>query len=146
MKKILLSTIVLIAFAFSIILFDLSCKKTSQAQNLATTTPAQQGKIIYLKNFYGSGTQDYDYGQIWTANYDGTGAQQISITLPANMVIALVAPKVSPNGKTLFFNAFLTSNNADSGNWNIYACNIDGSNVHQVATDASKSVTIAAAY
>lgn len=145
MKKIVLSTIALTAFALSILLFDISCKKTAMAvtDNVATQ---QQGKIIYQKQFYGSGNQGYDYGEIWTANYDGTGQQKLNITLPANMVIALVEPKISPDGKTIFFDAFSISNNQEVGNWNVYACNVDGSNVHEVIADASKSVTISAAY
>lgn len=146
MKKVLLSTIVLTAFSFSIILFQISCKKEANAV-AQTNVATQQSKIIYLKEFYGSGNTHFDHGEIWSANYDGTSQQKISITLPTNVVIALVAPKVSPDGKTLFFNAFLTDGTDDvSTGWSLYACDIDGGNVHQVVAGSGNSVTIAAAY
>src|SRR5580692_2594824 len=105
MKKILLSTIALTLFAISLLLFDISCKKTAKAQSptyvlpVATTSklggvipdgttisvdgsgkisavgggsPTQAGKIIYLD--FASGSTE-----IWTANYDGSGAQKINI-------------------------------------------------------------------
>jgi Tol biopolymer transport system component len=145
MKKILLSTTILVAFALSILLFDISCKKTAEALS-NNTTVQQQNKIIYQKDFYGSGSQLYDYGEIWTANSDGTNQQKLNIILPANMVISLVEPKISPDGKSIYFDAFLTDGKTEVGNWDIYSCNIDGSNVYQVISDVSKSVTISTAY
>jgi hypothetical protein len=156
MKKILLSTIALTLFAISLLLFDISCKKTANAQSptyvlpvattsklggvipdgttisvdgtgkisaAPTTLAPQAGKIIYIK--FGATALD---SQLWTANYDGSGAQQINITLPANLTLDGDV-KISPDHKTIFFTVFPTSGTAVNY---IYACNIDGSNVHQV--------------
>jgi len=148
MKKILLSTLVLTAFSFSIILFQFSCKKQVYADT--QTTSIQQSKIIYLKNIYGSGNIDFDHAEIWSANYDGTNQVKINITLPANYVIAIQQPQLSPDRKTMFFDAFQTDGTQPTSSWSIYACNIDGSNVHQVvapdANNNNNAVTIADAY
>jgi len=146
MKKILLSTLVLTAFSFSIILFQFSCKKQVYADTQTTSTQ-QQNKIIYLKDIYGSGKILFDQAEIWTANYDGTGQAKINITLPTNYVIAIENPQLSPDRKTMFFDAFQTNGTEDITSWSIYACNIDGSNVHQVvAADGNNATTIAQAY
>ncbi|HTD40054.1 MAG TPA: hypothetical protein VK671_05500 [Mucilaginibacter sp.] len=142
MKKIFLSSIALLAFSLSIILFQISCKKSAVAASNATTTSTDQNKLLYLKEFYGnSSTQLFDYAEIWTANADGSSPLKLNITLPTNVVIALTDPKVSRDGKTIFFNAFLTDGTHQiSNNWSIYACNIDGSNVRQILSDASKAL------
>ena len=85
MKKIILSTIVLASFSVSIILFQISCKKSADAATLTSSTGIQQqNKIIFVKNIplVAPGTSGLYQGQIWSANYDGTNQQQINITLP----------------------------------------------------------------
>jgi len=126
MKKILLSTIVLTAFALSIFLFQISCKKEAKAQ--VQTVQNQQNKIIYVK-----------WGQtptICTANYDGSNEQQINIAIPANYQIETLA-SISPDRKTIFF-AISTAN---STNEILYKCNIDGSNVALVSNNATDSIS-----
>jgi hypothetical protein len=156
MKKILLSAIVLTFFALSLLLFEISCKKTAKAQSptyvlpvattsklggvipdgttisvdgtgkisaVPTTLAPQAGKIIYIK--FGATALD---NQLWTANYDGSGAQQINITLPANLALDGDI-RISPDHKTIFFTVYPTSGTAVNY---IYACNIDGTNVHEV--------------
>jgi hypothetical protein len=144
MKKILLSTIILTSFALSLILVQISCKKEVIAQVTSNTT--QQNKILFLKQFYAGSGINYDYAEIWTAGYDGSAPKKINITLPTNMVIAMVEPKISPDGKTMFFDAVQTNGTTQTGGWSIYACNIDGSNVHQVIPVTDKSYVISAAY
>ncbi|MDB4921897.1 hypothetical protein [Mucilaginibacter sp.] len=143
MKKILLSTIVLIAFSFSIILFQISCKKEAKAQTSSSLTPAttsklggvipdgetiavdaagkisvaQQGKIVFIK--YGSATSQ---SEVWTANYDGSGAAKVNLALPVDLSVAAHA-NISPDHKTLFVSVFDAKGNAG-----IYSCGIDGSN------------------
>lgn len=149
MKKILLGAISLLCFSFALIVFQLSCKKSANATppTNSTSSSSQLGKIVYEKQFYGSGGIGFDRGEIWTANYDGSSQQKISITLPTNVVIALVEPKVSPDGKTIFFNAFLTNGTQDESNgWDLYACDIDGSNVRKIVSANGNSVTIGQAF
>jgi hypothetical protein len=60
MKKILLGTIALTAFSCSIILFQISCKKSADAATPTTSIGiTQQNKIIYTKNLPLSGSQVY---------------------------------------------------------------------------------------
>lgn len=137
MKKILLSTLVLLFFSLSIIIFQISCKKPVDAATPNNSTISQQNKIVFQKDFYGSGltATPYDHAEIWTANYDGTNQQKLNVDLPSGVVIVLgQAIKVSPDGKTLFFTGFAPGNNypTTSTPWSIYSCNIDGSNVRLV--------------
>ena len=134
MKKVLLSAIVLTVFSLSLLLFEISCRKTAKAQSpayvlpvattsklggvipdgttisvdgtgkistVASTLAPQAGKIIYL--ILSSSASN---NQIWTANYDGSGAQKINITLPTNFFIDGDV-KISPDHKTIFFLAAL---------------------------------------
>jgi Tol biopolymer transport system component len=153
MKKILMSTIVLLAFSLSIILFQLSCKKQADAASTTVNAQAtQQNKILYLKDIYGgsAGANAYDSAEIWVANYDGTNQQKVNITLPTGYVIVLgQTVKVSPDGKTIFFDAFSPGSNYPNTStpWSIFASNIDGSNVHLVVTGtATESVETTVAF
>jgi len=142
MKKILLSTIVLTAFALSICLFQLSCKKTANAQSSNTIAVSQQNKIIYL-NFTTTAAE------IWTANSDGSNQQKLNVSLPTGVVVPQDSGiKVSLDGKTIFFNAF-TSNlggNPSDANAGIWVCNIDGSNAHLIVKSGSNGNSFGAAY
>jgi hypothetical protein len=185
MKKLLLSTIVLLAFSISIIVFQLSCKKSADAQTSTyTLLPAtisrlggvipdgttisvdasgkistisngsvtQQNKILFQKDLYsGAGnTNKFDSGEIWSANYDGTNQQKVNVALPTGFVITLGSNiKLSPDGKTIFFDAFFPGTNypTTSTPWSIYACNIDGSNVRLIIQGTSTaSVETSVAY
>ena len=86
----------------------------------------QLNKIVFSKDIYVGST---GHGEIWTANYDGSDAVQISITLPSGTVISTHADtRLSPDGKTIFFTAQTVSTNT----FHIYSCNIDGSNVKKI--------------
>jgi hypothetical protein len=170
MKKILLSTVVLLAFSLSIILFEISCKKTANADSPTyTLTPATTSKLGGVipdgstisvdangkisttssgtqqnKLLYGVyGTQP-DGNEIWTANYDGTNAQKINIILPTGLAIDDNNLTISPDHKTIFFSVFTPT--ASSGGYFIYSCNIDGSNVQKVLTGGGSGDTIGIAY
>lgn len=149
MKKILLSTVVLIAFSFSIILFQISCKKDAKAQSSSNLAPAtttklggvipdgstiavdaagkisvaQEGKIVFIK--YGSATSQ---SEVWTANYDGSEAAKVNLVLPSTLSVAAHA-NISPDRKTLFVSVFDAKGNAG-----IYSCGIDGSNPKLIVT------------
>ena len=170
MKKILLSTVVLAAFSFAIILFQISCRKTANADSpsyilpVATTTRlggvipdgstiavdasgkismvttnVQQNKILY--GVYGA---QANTDEIWTANYDGTNAQKIAISLPAGLAIDVDNLALSPDHKTIFFSVFTPT--ANSGGYFIYSCNIDGSNVKKVVSGSANGNSLGVAF
>lgn len=165
MKKILLSTIVLTAFSLSIILFQISCKKEAQAEITAYTlqpattsrlggvipdgttisvdvtgkisavannaSASQENRILYFSISNGDDT-------IWKANYDGTNAQMINITLPTGFKINNNQLTISPNHKTIFFSVTKTS--VTGFEPYLFSANIDGSNVKQVGKNAEIGV------
>ena len=130
MKKIFLSSLSLLAFSASIILFQISCKKEAKADTTTTSvTSSQQNKILY----YDQGNQHSNF-TYWIMNYDGTGAQKINIVPPAGLTLG--SAQISPDGKTVF----VTLTDVKS-NFTIYACNTDGSNLHLVTAGSSSTST-----
>ncbi len=121
MKKLILSSITLLMFASSILIFEISCKKNLEAAPVMAT---QQNKIFFVKN-------TNNVPGIWTSNYDGTNATNLNVILSGAQVDGLAS--ISPDAKTLFFFAvnFSKGPNED-GYKGIWACNMDGSNAHQV--------------
>jgi hypothetical protein len=106
----------------------ISVDGTGKISTVGGTATAQAGKIIYLN--FASGTTE-----IWTANYDGSDAQKINITLPSGIGLTIGGDvKISPDHKTIFFTVNHT--NGTITNY-IYACNLDGSNLHQVISTNS---------
>lgn len=110
MKHLLQSTIVLISFSLSLILFEFSCHKESVA--ISTTSV---NKIIYNK-----GTS------IYVANYDGSGEVKVNTTVPG------ANPRLSPDGTTIFFYGFSPSPQG------IYSVKIDGSNLKLIVAGANE--------
>lgn len=117
MKKILLSSIVLTFFACSIILFQLSCKKSAQAET-PVTNPSSAGIVLY----------DKEGDEIWKVNIDGTGNQKVNIILPVNVNFEIGdggAYKLTADAKKIVFQA----ENTSTGKNQLYSCNLDGSSV-----------------
>lgn len=152
MKKLLLSTVALLAFSLSIIIFQASCKKEANASTTTTNQSTQQNKILFLKDVYGGNVSGnkYDSAELWSANNDGSSQQRINVALPTGYVIVLQQTvKLSPDGKTIFFDAFSPGNNYPDTTtpWSIYSCNLDGSNVHLVVQGTTtNSVETVVAY
>ncbi|HTD40052.1 MAG TPA: hypothetical protein VK671_05490 [Mucilaginibacter sp.] len=148
MKKVLLSTIVLLAFTLSIALFQISCKKSADAATpTVATTPPQQNKIVFTKNIplVAPGTQGLYYGEIWTANYDGTNQQKLNIVLPQGLFVSYTPfVKLSPDQKTIFFR--VDDVNSDKNGTGFYSCNIDGSNAKLVIANDGEIGTVEVAY
>ncbi|MDP9080036.1 MAG: hypothetical protein M3O71_21630 [Bacteroidota bacterium] len=171
MKKILLSTIILFSFAVSIILFEISCKKTANAQSSFILFPATTsklggvipdgttisvdatGKISTMSNnslqqqnkiLYGTYGSTDATNAIWTANYDGSNAEKLNITLPTGLAIDIESLAISPDHKTIFFSVYTPALN--SGGYFIYACNTDGSNTHKIIAGSANGNTIGIAY
>lgn len=130
MKKLLLSSIVLLIFSIAILLFQLSCKKDSFAQS-STDSLSQLNKIIYVYR------PSHTESEVWTANYDGSGKTKINITMPGSTYQVWTTPKLSPNGKIIFLD--LIDRSVDKVH--IYSCNLDGSNMTKLV-DGSTAVIL----
>lgn len=134
MKKLILGSISLFLFSLSIILIQISCSKTVAQQN---NNSNQVGKIVFGKYIPGG-------YEIWIANYDGTNAAPIPITLPPgvqfNLDVDSKGVKVSPDGQKLFFIAGQIINNYYQ--YSVYSCNIDGSNVQQIIPDSDPNTNV----
>lgn len=159
MKKLLLGSIILIVFAFSISLFQISCQKQATAQTTTYTLPpatsSTLGGIIVgaglsissngtlsVTNSTGGLQQlnkivfvkSIGYSspkEIWTANYDGSNASKINIILPIGFPSrhGAINSRLSPDGQTIFFEVMEDSL---SEMQSIYKCNINGSNVTRI--------------
>ena len=138
MKKLLLGSIVLSVFALSVTLVQMSCSK-SQASPLDNP---QLGKIVYFTEYASPTTR------LWIANYDGTNATIVPLVLPTNVVfdptVNTQTLRVSPNGQTIFFSAFNTTQ--PTLKTSIYSCDASGNNVRLVVTSTSSSVFLGQAY
>jgi hypothetical protein len=178
MKKVFMGSIVLVFFAVAICLFQISCTKEAVAQTNstyvlppATTTTlggvivgnglsitptgilsvnssvgslVLQNKILFTKE-----SNSTLAPEIWSANYDGTGASKININLPAGIVFGVdINPRLSPNGVKIFFAAGpANSSGTRSSKQDLYSCNADGSGVTLVVSrGAFDYIQIGAAY
>jgi hypothetical protein len=99
MKKLLMSSVVLIAFSLAIIVFQMSCKKDANAQT-AQGGITQLNKLIFFKN-----PPPFSSLELWKCNYDGSNALKINVNLGAGVVFGKSAPVFSPDGKKIFFTA-----------------------------------------
>jgi hypothetical protein len=160
MKKLLLGSAVLTLFAISLLLFQISCQKESTAQTVsnyvlppATTSTlggvivgnglsvtsngtvsvnpttgglTQLNKIVYTR----TNRQVTQPQEIWTANYDGSNQTKINIVIPGQPTAYVSDPHLSPDGLTVFFQGNYQIGSVTS--FNLYACNIDGSNVRKI--------------
>jgi hypothetical protein len=116
MKKLLYSSVVLLLFSFSIILFQVSCQKEADAKNENNTSV--QNKFIYTVLI--PGTNNWQY---WTANIDGGNHQPITISLPSGQTLSYSC-KLTPDAQKIIFLAW-----GGASKYYIYSASINGSNV-----------------
>ncbi|MET3979005.1 hypothetical protein ABIB62_001574 [Mucilaginibacter sp. UYP25] len=157
MKKILLSTVVLIAFSLSIVLFQISCKKDAVAETPTLSAPIATtntlglvkpdgttikidatGKISAVSTNSPTSADIVVYSklnatktEIWKVNIDGSQNQKINIVLPAGVEFNVNdggAFKLTKDASKLIFQAKTTV--TDKGS--LYSCNIDGSSVKKI--------------
>ena len=155
MKKILLSTFVLIAFALSVVIFQLSCKKDVIAQEPAYTVPIasttklggvmvdgttiiidKQGKIssVPIVIEYSDVVYIIESGidgdpELWKINMDGTMNQRLPIALPAGLAIDPYNIGFKRTLNKIIFGA----KNKNSGDQKyIFTCNVDGTELRKV--------------
>lgn len=85
----------------------------------------QQLNIILYAIGYGGGpgAVNSSASEYWTMNYDGTNPKKIPLTFASGFYYSM-NPRLSPDGKTIFFSA--SDNNYNSY---LYSCSIDGTNL-----------------
>jgi len=111
MKKILLSTAVLTAFSLSVVLFQISCKKSADAATPGTSTGSlQENKILYSTDEGILTPTGFELEKLHIANYDGTNVTDINLVLPTGVTLLTRSNvgnsnnmSVSPDHKTIFF-------------------------------------------
>jgi hypothetical protein len=130
MKKILMSSAVLLLFSVSLIIFQMSCQKSSIAQSSTQTS----NKILLKKDIErqvgttvdssGKSIPVYRYSvDFYVVQYDGTNLSKINIVMPSGEY-PWGNGSISPDGEKLIFNA-LNINNHHS----VYSCFLNGSNL-----------------
>jgi hypothetical protein len=124
MKKLLLSSVIFLTFAMSLLIFEISCKKEAKAQTSPPTI--QQGKIFFIKSVSNE-------EQVWTANYDGSNQQEINLALPAGSSVDGIS-SISPDRKTIFVPVWNGSGD------DIYTCNVDGTNLKKIISDTGSNI------
>ena len=138
MKKILLGSLILCIAAISISIFQISCSKVT-ANPLNVT---QTGKIIYFTEYYTVNAK------MWIANYDGTNATQIPLTLPPNVVydnsVNYQTLRISPDGQKIFFSA--RDNTLPVNKPAIYSCDISGNNVTLIVSSPLGGIYLGQAF
>ena len=121
MKTLFKSSVLLLLFSFSLLVFNLSCEKESIAQNTSTSIQ-NLGILVFSK----AGDKANEF---WTSKYDGSGQIKITITsITSTGEIVKDNIQISPDGKKFFFIANTNPTNPSSMDA-IYSCNIDGSGV-----------------
>jgi len=138
MKKILMGSAVLTALSLSIIAFQVSCSKTANAQTGGGNP--QAGIVLFTKLNINNACGDYtsdsmgSMPEYWTVNYDGTNAKKLPIPFQSGWLYSN-SPRLSPDGKTIFFAAWQPINN-NSGSYIAYlfSCSIDGTNLKTLQT------------
>jgi hypothetical protein len=121
MKTLFKSSVLLLLFSFSLLVFNLSCKKESIAQNTSTSIQ-NLGILVFSK----AGDK---VNEFWTSKYDGSGQIKITITsITSTGEIVKDNIQISPDEKKFFFIANTNPTNPSSMDA-IYSCNIDGSGV-----------------
>lgn len=173
MKKILLSTLTLIAFSFSIILFEVSCKKTASADSPTYTLPIAttsklggvipdgstisvdaNGKISTINNIASQQNRILYFTYEGVADANGFDLEKLHSanydgTNVSDINIILPSGISLDNGPISLSPDHKTiffeveTGNPNNSGSAIYACNIDGSNPHLINNIKSPEIAIA---
>ncbi len=152
MKNLFKGTILVICFAISIAIIEMSCSKSDaqptqnsqnnqNSENNNQNNAAQLNKVIYVK--YVSGGDP----NMWVANYDGTGQTQVTLSIPTVRIandLNSFAIRLSPDGQKIFFMGYDVS--VTPYPTSLYSCNIDGSNVQAVISSTTEYIKFGGAY
>ena len=161
-KRIIKSSIVLILFSFSMLVFNLSCEEPVQAQQqnyvlqpatastlggirvgngLSVTTDGtlsvsgeQNGQVYKPLNrfLYVIYNDNTGETEFWTAKHDGTDNKKIPISLSSGLRISSQGGILTPNGQTLIFTVRDESNVKY-----IYSISTDGSDLKKLVDGTS---------
>lgn len=132
MKKILLSSIVLLIFALSITIFQISCQKDADAETPSSQSFTPIEKVTYIKNH-----------EMWICNYDGTNNTRVNLSLPSGVILDENDFFLSPDGEKIFFNAGPADSYGTLPKYTeIYSCNNDGSNVTKIVSNDTGFISI----
>jgi len=118
---------VLLLFSFSIIIFQMSCKKSASAQSSNSTVTT----VAFIKVVGGNAFTS----QIWIGT--STGGSITQVPIPSTYVITSVENIVT-NGIVLFSAQHGTS----PVYTDLFSCKIDGSNITQLTTEPSTTTQI----
>ncbi|MBC9931037.1 TolB family protein [Chitinophaga qingshengii] len=119
MKKLVLGSFALLLFSASMLVFQISCKKSADAET-PVSVPA---KVVFLK--YVDNAEE-----IWLMNYDGSAQTKVNVTLAAGQHFGEEV-RVSPNGQKLFFTVY-TFSTPGVNKEDIYSCDLDGKNLKKL--------------
>jgi hypothetical protein len=122
MKKILLGTIILTCFAFSMILTQVSCQKS-----VAQVANGNENLILFVRSEY---TNPNSQLEIWISNIDGTNQRKVPITLPSGLKIGYA--RLTENRQTIIFEAYPTANTSSYRSNSLYSCSLNGSNLTKI--------------
>ena len=139
MKKIILSSAVLLLFSISIMIFQMSCRKEAAAGSNGISA-TQLNKVIYTK----FRSNQSPISEIWVCNYDGTGVSKVNVILPSGVYFSGAGmPVMSPDGKKIFFTA---SPDGHSDTGDLYSCNADGTGCALVVSSSGGRIILGGAY
>jgi len=166
MKKLLMGSVALLIFSASILVFQISCQKTSTAQTgsnpyvLPPATTSTLGGVIIGSGLNVSssgvlsatqstgGLQQLNtiiylksggaFSEVWLANIDGTNQRKVPIPVSSSQsIVPGYGVRLTPDGMTVVLNV------SEGGAYNIYTCGTDGSNFKKIVSDV---VTLEGAY
>jgi hypothetical protein len=126
MKRILLSSFVLLLFSAAIITFQLSCTKTVLANDGNGNKSNDDNAILYLRQ------NPIAYAELWSVKQDGTNDHRIVVQLPVGWILQPYSTaRISEKNNKIIF----TAGGVDQNNGNImafFSCNLDGSNTVKI--------------
>jgi len=130
MKNTFRTGLYILAFALAGIFFQISCSNSDDSALVKNTDLTTEKFVFVNKDFPDTNDQS-----IWIANFDGSELTQIPIALPSGLKLYTIyssgehsTVKLSKDQLTILFTVQNATNNTF-----IYSCNIDGSNLQEVA-------------
>lgn len=132
MKNLLLSSVVLLIFAFANIIFMFSCQKTLNGNDLEIQA---NETIVFMKT---SKLCCDDAPEIWRIDVDGSNEKRINVNL-GNLKLYFEPNILSRNGVPLLVSSsgkklFLILESSDFPDKNyLYSCDIDGTNLIKIS-------------
>ncbi|MFX1704558.1 hypothetical protein PV783_11425 [Chitinophaga sp. CC14] len=143
MKKLLLGTIVLLAFNAAVIITQMSCRKESMAQAVPDTSGLTQQNTILL---YLANPNSNVKHRLMLLDYTGKPKAMIAPFEPP-VGETYVDGRLSPDGKMIFFSTCITGLN---GAIKLYSMKVDGSEMKEIysnkSSDNTSSLTLEGAY